>query len=56
MEDFDDDNIDVFKFNIVECYSIRLDLIFFIDKFCFVEFVVYYYKDYRKDFDEISDV
>ena len=46
---------DIFKFNIIERYSIRPDSISVLDKLCLAEFAAYYYKDYRKESDETSD-
>ena len=39
--------------NIIEQYSDRPNIV---DQLCLAEFAAYYYKDYKKDSDEFSDV
>ena len=48
LKDLDDDNTDISKSNIVECYGIRPDSFPCIGKLCLAELAAYYYKDYRK--------
>ena len=43
LDDLDDDSTDIFKSNIIECYSIRPDSISVLDKLCPAEFSAYYY-------------
>ena len=45
----------IYKSNIIERYSLQPKAIPAVDKLCLAEFAVFYYKDYRTEYAEISD-
>lgn len=55
LENLDDESTDIFKSNIIERYAIRPQTIASVDELCLAEFAAYYYKDYRKDYQETGD-
>jgi hypothetical protein len=55
LDELDEDSTDIFKSNIIECYSLRPNSIPAVDKLCLAEFASYYYKDYKTDSAETKD-
>ena len=55
LENLDDESTNIFKSNIIERYAIRPQTIASVDELCLAEFAAYYYKDYRKDYQETGD-
>ena len=55
LDELDDDSTDIYKSNIIECYSLRPKGIPCVDKLCLAKFAAYYYKDYRTDDADTKD-
>ena len=55
LDELDDDSTDIFKSNIIVRYSDRPKNILAINEICLALFAAHYFKDYNRDFDEISD-
>ena len=52
LNELEDDSTDIYKSNIIERYSIRATNV---NKLCLATFAAYYYKDYRKNADDVND-
>ena len=52
MHELDDESTDIFKSNIIQCYSIRPTSIAVVENLCLAEFAAYYYNDYKMDCSE----
>ncbi|CAB4017809.1 ATP-dependent DNA helicase PIF1 [Paramuricea clavata] len=55
LDELDDDSTDIFKSNIIVRYSYRPKTIPVINNMCLSLFAAHYFKDYKTDFDEVSD-
>jgi hypothetical protein len=55
LDELDDDSTDIFKSNIIVRYSYRPKTIPVINNMCLALFAAHYFKDYKTDFDEVSD-
>ena len=55
LDELDDDSTDIFKSNIIVRYSERPINIPVINEICLALFAARYFKDYKCDFDEVSD-
>lgn len=55
LDDLDDESTDIFKSNVIECYSIQPASVPDVDNLCLVQFAAYYFKDYRKENRETID-
>ena len=47
LDELDDDSTNIYKSNIIECYSLRPKGILSVDQLCLAKFAAFYYKDYR---------
>ena len=50
-----DDSTEIYKSNIIECYTVRPNNIPSINNKCLAEFAAYHYKDYKTDISETID-
>ena len=57
LDELDDESTDIFKSNIIECYSLRPPSIPIVSDMCLAEFALFYTKDYKysKNCDENND-
>ncbi|KXJ13769.1 ATP-dependent DNA helicase PIF1 [Exaiptasia diaphana] len=55
LEELDDESTEVYKSNMIERYTKRPHSIPSVNKLCLAEFVANYYKDYKKEWQEIPD-
>ncbi|CAB3991532.1 Hypothetical predicted protein [Paramuricea clavata] len=55
LDELDDDSTDIFKSNIIVRYSDRPKNIPVIKDMCLALFAAHYFKDYKSDFNEVSD-
>ena len=55
LDKLDDDSTDIYKSNVIERYSLRPNSIPAVDKLCLAQFAVFYYRDYRTDYDDTKD-
>ena len=57
LDELDDESTDIFKYNIIDCYSLRPTSIPIVNNLCLAEFASFYTKDYKysKYCDENND-
>ena len=55
LDDLDDESTDIFKSNVIECYSIQPASVPDVDNLCLAQFAAYYFKDYSKENRETID-
>ena len=55
LDELDDDSTEIFKSNIIIRYSDRPRNIPIINRMCLALFAAHYFKDYNRDFNEVSD-
>ncbi len=55
LDELDDDSTDIFKSNIIVRYSDRPKNIPVVNDMCLALFAAHYFKDYKIDFNEVSD-
>ena len=55
LDELDDDSTDIFKSNIIVRYSDRLKNMPVVNDMCLALFAAHYFKDYKIDFNEVSD-
>ena len=55
LDELDDDSTDIFKSNIIVRYSDRPKNIPAVNDICLALFAAHYFKDYKSDFNEVSD-
>ncbi|CAB3983247.1 Hypothetical predicted protein [Paramuricea clavata] len=55
LDELDDDSTDIFKSNIIVHYSDRPKNIPVVNDMCLALFAAHYFKDYKSDFNEVSD-
>jgi hypothetical protein len=55
LDELDDDSTDIFKSNIIVRYSDRPKNIPVVNDKCLALFAAHYFKDYKSDFNEVSD-
>ena len=55
LDELDDDSTEIFKSNIIIRYSDRPRNIPIINRMCLALFAAHYFKDYKLDFNEVSD-
>jgi hypothetical protein len=55
LDELDDDSTDIFKSNIIVRYSDRPKNIPVVNDMCLALFAAHYFKDYKSDFNEVSD-